>query len=73
MRQAAIPDLVLLQPEEPGKAIRIDAIRELREFCAGRPHQGGWRVILIEPAEALNANAANALRKTLEEPGNAPC
>ncbi len=63
------PDLVLIQPEEPGKAIRIDAIRELREFCAGRPHQGGWRVILIEPAEALNANAANALLKTLEEPG----
>ncbi|MGB5098816.1 MAG: DNA polymerase III subunit delta' [Porticoccaceae bacterium] len=63
------PDLVLVQPEERGKAIRIDAIRELREFCAGRPHQGGWRVILIEPAEALNANAANALLKTLEEPG----
>lgn len=63
------PDLVLIQPEERGKAIRIDAIRELREFCAGRPHQGGWRVILIEPAEALNANAANALLKTLEEPG----
>ncbi|TAL07340.1 MAG: DNA polymerase III subunit delta', partial [Porticoccaceae bacterium] len=63
------PDLVLIQPEEQGKAIRIDAIRELREFCAGRPHQGGWRVILIEPAEALNVNAANALLKTLEEPG----
>ena len=63
------PDLMLIQPEERGKAIRIDAIRELREFCAGRPHQGGWRVILIEPAEALNANAANALLKTLEEPG----
>jgi DNA polymerase-3 subunit delta' len=63
------PDLVLIQPEERGKAIRIDAMRELREFCARRPHQGGWRVILIEPAEALNANAANALLKTLEEPG----
>ena len=64
------PDLVLIQPEEQGKAIRIDAIRELREFCAGRPHQGGWRVILIEPADALNINAANALLKTLEEPGD---
>lgn len=63
------PDLMSLQPEERGKAIRIDAVRELREFCAGRPHQGGWRVILIEPADALNVNAANALLKTLEEPG----
>lgn len=63
------PDLMSLQPEEPGKAIRIDAVRELREFCAGRPHQGGWRVILIEPADALNVSAANALLKTLEEPG----
>ena len=63
------PDLMAIQPEERGKAIRIDAVRELREFCAGRPHQGGWRVILMEPADALNANAANALLKTLEEPG----
>lgn len=64
------PDLVRVQPLESSKAIRIDQIRELREFCAGRPHQAGWRVILIEPAEALNNNAANALLKTLEEPGS---
>ena len=31
----------------------------------------GWRVIMIEPAEALNIAAANALLKTLEEPGSA--
>lgn len=29
----------------------------------------GWRVIVIEPAEALNIASANALLKTLEEPG----
>lgn len=63
------PDLVRVQPAEPGKAIRIDQVRALREFCAARPHQSGWRVILIAPAEALNASAANALLKTLEEPG----
>ena len=63
------PNLVRVQPAEPGKAIRIEQIRALREFCAARPHQPGWRVILIEPAEALNSNAANALLKTLEEPG----
>jgi DNA polymerase-3 subunit delta' len=30
----------------------------------------GWRVIVIEPAEALNMSSANALLKTLEEPGD---
>ena len=30
----------------------------------------GWRVIVIEPAEALNIASANALLKTLEEPGD---
>ena len=30
----------------------------------------GWRVIIIEPAEALNTASANALLKTLEEPGD---
>lgn len=64
------PNLVRVEPAEPGKAIRIEQIRALREFCAMRPHQAGWRVILIEPAEALNSSAANALLKTLEEPGS---
>ena len=63
------PNLVAIRPQEPSRAILIEAVRALREFCAARPHQRGWRVILIEPAEALNHNAANALLKTLEEPG----
>lgn len=63
------PDFLLLQPEEPGKQLRIDRIRNLTNFTAGRAHQGGWKVVLIEPAESLNLNAANALLKTLEEPG----
>lgn len=63
------PDLVNVRPEEPGRGILIEAVRTLRDFCAVRPHQGGWRVALVEPAEALNHSAANALLKTLEEPG----
>lgn len=38
-------------------------------FGTQAAHQGGKRVALIEPAEYLNHNAANALLKTLEEPG----
>ncbi len=53
----------------PSKQIRIDCIRDLIHFGAHSAHQGGRRVAIIEPAEALNHNAANALLKTLEEPG----
>jgi DNA polymerase-3 subunit delta' len=51
-----------------GKLITIGEIRELGEFLSLAAHQGGWRVVVIHPAEALNPAAANALLKTLEEP-----
>lgn len=63
------PDFLLLQPDEPGKQLRIALMRSLNDFSASRSHQGGWKVVVIEPAEALNISAANALLKTLEEPG----
>lgn len=53
----------------PGKQIKIDCIRDLIYFGNHAAHQGGRRVAIIEPAEWLNHNAANALLKTLEEPG----
>lgn len=57
------------QGEKKGShAIRIDAVRGVSEFLSLSAHQRGWRVVLIEPAENLNMNAANALLKTLEEP-----
>lgn len=51
------------------KQIKIDCIRDLIHFSAHSAHQGGRRVAIIEPAELLNTSAANALLKTLEEPG----
>lgn len=63
------PDLVIVQPEEAGKAIKIDQIRRLVEFASRTPQFGGYRLALIAPAEAMNRNAQNALLKTLEEPG----
>lgn len=62
------PDFYHLQPEEPGKAIRIDQIRELTAQFSQTSQQGGYKIALIEPADALNTAAANALLKTLEEP-----
>lgn len=62
------PDFTLLQPEEPGKAIKIDTIREFTQKGALTSRSGGFKVIIIEPADALNTAAANSLLKTLEEP-----
>lgn len=47
----------------------IEQIRELSEWLALPPQFGRAQVALVEPAEALNVAAANALLKTLEEPG----
>lgn len=61
-------DFCLVQPEQEGHAIKIDQIRQLSEFIQNTPHQGGHRVVIVEPATAMTAYAANALLKTLEEP-----
>ncbi len=65
------PDFLVISPEESKAQIGIEQIRELRRLTAYPPLGGGWRVVLIKPAEALSAQndaAANALLKTLEEP-----
>jgi DNA polymerase III subunit delta' len=62
------PDLFWLLPEEEGKAIKIDQVRELNAALAQTANQGGYKCVIIDPADAMNTNAANALLKTLEEP-----
>ena len=50
--------------------IVIDQVRSLQaslEVGVGG-HAGGWRVVIVDPAEAMNVAAANALLKALEEP-----
>lgn len=66
------PDLQWVAPEERGKAIRVDQVRDLGESLSLRSLLGPYRVGVIAPAEAMNRYAANSLLKTLEEPpGNA--
>jgi DNA polymerase-3 subunit delta' len=48
--------------------IVVDQIRELSARLAMNSQFGGWQVAVIDPADAMNAAAANALLKTLEEP-----
>jgi len=54
--------------KKASKYIRIEDVRAVGEFLSLVAHQHGWRVVILEPAERMNANAANALLKTLEEP-----
>lgn len=53
---------------KPSIIITVDQVRELAGFLNLRSHRGGVRVALVHPAEEMNANAANALLKGLEEP-----
>lgn len=48
--------------------IRINQIRALDDFLSIGTHRQGARVIVIQPAEAMNQATANALLKMLEEP-----
>lgn len=68
MAAGSHPDYLRVEPEEAGKAIGIDRVRELTRFQALKSQYGRQRVIQLQPADALNANSANALLKTLEEP-----
>jgi len=62
------PDQHVVEPEEPGKAIRIEAIRQITGRSVLAAQDQGYRVFLVQPADAMNRAAANALLKTLEEP-----
>jgi DNA polymerase III subunit delta' len=62
------PDFTRVTLVEEAKQIKVEQARDLAADLALASHQGGYKVALIDPADALNWNAANALLKTLEEP-----
>lgn len=49
-------------------AITVDEVRKLKSFFQMRSADGGYRVALIDAADEMNVQAANALLKILEEP-----
>ncbi len=61
------PDLQVLEPE--GRFIKKAAIDALVQKLSYAPYEAEWKVNLILQAETMNPAAANALLKTLEEPG----
>jgi len=62
------PDVSLVSPLEGKKAIAVDQIRALGQFMALKSQYAGHKLVVINPAEAMNINASNSLLKTLEEP-----
>lgn len=69
----AHPDLFVLRRGyndrgRPRREIAVDDARELGQFFSLAPSQGGMRVAIIDAVDDLNANSANAILKTLEEP-----
>ncbi len=85
-QQKSHPDFRLLQPEalsetedagedagnkKASRQISVSQVRTLSDFANLSSHRGGHRVVVIHPAETMNASAANALLKTLEEPPGA--
>jgi DNA polymerase III subunit delta' len=83
MEQGSHPDFRRLEPESESRPdteaagekrekvntqISVNQVRGIADFINVSSHRGGVKVALIHPAESLNANAANALLKDLEEP-----
>lgn len=58
------PDMLVVE----SATIKIEEAREVTQFLSLTPAESDWRVVIIDGAEAMNTNAANALLKTLEEP-----
>ena len=60
-------DLWILGGEDASE-IGVEPVRELNTFLNQTSGEGGWRVVIVDGADRLNHNAANALLKRLEEP-----
>ncbi len=63
------PDIFLIEAE--GQFVRINAVREIQDQMTFKPMEGKRRVFIIDNADKMNDQAANALLKTLEEPSPA--
>ncbi len=60
------PDVFILE-EENDKSIKIDKVRQLKQFLSQTPSVSEYKIIIIDPIEDLTINATNTLLKSLEE------
>ncbi len=68
IRHGLHPDVLWIRPESKLRVITIDQIREITHATSLKPAEAHWKIAVIVGADRLNAQAANAFLKTLEEP-----
>ncbi|MEX2642405.1 MAG: DNA polymerase III subunit delta' [Acetobacterales bacterium] len=74
VRAGSHPDLLVVERgwDERRKRVRseivVDEVRRIPAFLAMTPALGGWRVVIVDAADDMNRNAANAVLKAIEEP-----
>ncbi len=68
--QGSHPDLKVLEVnrEEGRNEITVDEVRAVEHFISHTTAESDWRIVIIDSADDMNRNAANALLKVLEEP-----
>jgi len=74
MAARSLPDLLVIEPSYDAKKkvvraeIGVEEARKTTEFFARTAVGAGWRVAIVDAADDLNPNSANALLKVIEEP-----
>lgn len=70
VRVGTHPDYIEISPDPESKSdeIKIDAVRRLAASDALTAHRAGRKVVVLDPAQNMNASSCNSLLKTLEEP-----
>jgi len=61
-------DLHVIEPDESGRSLRVEQVRDLQRFLSLSPIESRWRIALLLRFHEATPSAANALLKTLEEP-----
>ena len=68
IQKGEAPDEEELSTMKKSAFIRVDDVRKVNEFLSKTSFNNNWRVVIIDSADDMNKNAANALLKILEEP-----
>ncbi|MBE6712656.1 MAG: AAA family ATPase [Ruminococcaceae bacterium] len=63
-------DVTEVRPEEEGKRISVEQIREMLRFTHITSTEGEWRIFIIDESQNMKKESQNALLKSIEEPGN---
>ena len=63
-----IERLVDPKTKKQKREIAVEQVRAVAGFLHLTPAEGGWRVVVVDGADDMNRNSANALLKVLEEP-----